>query len=250
MPSTFTASHRGGSGSPLVCLHGFTDTWRTWDLVLPALERSHDVLAPTLLGHAGGPPLEGAVSDALIVDAVERAMDEAGFETTHIVGKLPRRLHRAAARRTRPGGVRGRLRSRRRLGRGRRVVQGDAGAVRDHVRAAEAGRGASRGDRSTIEGRRLATQLIATNFEHIPAELLAHQIVGVTRCEALPLVEHAGREGFHLNAERIECSVWTFRSVSLSCTAVPTGALRCAQFSAVRKMVRKMVFPSPARLPR
>src|SRR5436309_504478 len=33
------------------------DTWRTWELVLPALERQHDVLAPTLPGHAGGPPL-------------------------------------------------------------------------------------------------------------------------------------------------------------------------------------------------
>jgi hypothetical protein len=45
---TFSPSHRGGSGSPLVCLHGFTDTWRTWELVLPILERQHDVLAPTL----------------------------------------------------------------------------------------------------------------------------------------------------------------------------------------------------------
>jgi hypothetical protein len=36
--STFTSSHRGGSGSPVVCLHGFIDTWRTWELVLPALE--------------------------------------------------------------------------------------------------------------------------------------------------------------------------------------------------------------------
>jgi pimeloyl-ACP methyl ester carboxylesterase len=41
----FTAAHRAGSGSPLVCLHGFADTWRTWELVLPALERRHDVLA-------------------------------------------------------------------------------------------------------------------------------------------------------------------------------------------------------------
>jgi pimeloyl-ACP methyl ester carboxylesterase len=39
----------------MVCLHGFTDTWRTWELVLDDLERSHDVLAPTLPGHAGGP---------------------------------------------------------------------------------------------------------------------------------------------------------------------------------------------------
>ena len=67
-------------------LHGFTDTWRTWELVLPALERHHDVLAPTLLGHAGGPPLEAEVGAALIAEAVERAMDEAGFETAHLVG--------------------------------------------------------------------------------------------------------------------------------------------------------------------
>jgi pimeloyl-ACP methyl ester carboxylesterase len=40
-----------------VLVHGFTDTWRTWQLVLPALARHHDVLAPTLPGHAGGPPL-------------------------------------------------------------------------------------------------------------------------------------------------------------------------------------------------
>lgn len=60
----------------MVCLHGFTDTWRTWELVLPALEREHDVLAPTLAGHAGGPPIEGEISDVAIVDAVERAMDD------------------------------------------------------------------------------------------------------------------------------------------------------------------------------
>ncbi|HEX5924279.1 MAG TPA: hypothetical protein VFY45_10650 [Baekduia sp.] len=52
MISRFTAAHRGGSGRPLVCLHGFTDTWRTWELVLPTLERHHDVLAPTLVRRA------------------------------------------------------------------------------------------------------------------------------------------------------------------------------------------------------
>ena len=86
MDARFTPAHRGGSGEPLVLLHGFTDTWRTWELVLPALERRHDVLAPTLAGHAGGPPLDGEVSDDAIADAVERAMDAAGFETAHIAG--------------------------------------------------------------------------------------------------------------------------------------------------------------------
>jgi pimeloyl-ACP methyl ester carboxylesterase len=42
----FTDAHRGGEGPPLLLVHGFTDTWRTWELVLPALERSHEVLAP------------------------------------------------------------------------------------------------------------------------------------------------------------------------------------------------------------
>jgi len=50
-----TASQRGGSGSPMVCLHGFTGSWGVWELVLGQLERHHDVLAPTLPGHVGGP---------------------------------------------------------------------------------------------------------------------------------------------------------------------------------------------------
>ena len=70
----------------MVCLHGFLDTWRIWELALPALERRHDVLALTLAGHAGGPPLEGPLSGESLPDAVERAMDAAGFETAHLVG--------------------------------------------------------------------------------------------------------------------------------------------------------------------
>ena len=82
----FTPSHRGGSGPPLVCLHGFADTWRTWELVLPALERRHEVLALTLAGHAGGPAIQGEIGDAVLVDAVAHAMDAAGFELAHLAG--------------------------------------------------------------------------------------------------------------------------------------------------------------------
>jgi pimeloyl-ACP methyl ester carboxylesterase len=82
----FTPSHRGGSGPPLVLLHGFTDTWRTWELVVPALERRHDVLAVTLAGHAGGPPIERAIDDDVLADAVESAMDAARLDTAHVVG--------------------------------------------------------------------------------------------------------------------------------------------------------------------
>jgi pimeloyl-ACP methyl ester carboxylesterase len=83
-----TASHRGGDGTPLVLIHGFSDTWQGWMPVLPALKAEHDVLAITLAGHFGGNALpEGTeVSVAALVDAVERDMDAAGFETAHLVG--------------------------------------------------------------------------------------------------------------------------------------------------------------------
>ena len=71
MSSEFTPSHRGGEGEPLVCIHGFTDIWRTWELVLPELEKHHDVFAFTLPGHAGGPPLEGGMTELALLDQVD-----------------------------------------------------------------------------------------------------------------------------------------------------------------------------------
>lgn len=71
----------------MICLHGFIDTWRVWELVLPVLERRHDVLALTLPGHAGGAAIHGPVTGGRFLAAVEHAMDAAGFPIAHIVGK-------------------------------------------------------------------------------------------------------------------------------------------------------------------
>ena len=204
---SFTPSHRGGSGPPLVCLHGFTDTWRSWGLVLGRLERHHDVFAPTLAGHAGGPPLEGAISQRTLPDAVERAMDAAGIGMAHFAGNSLGgfvALQLAARGRARsvvafaPAG--GWAAGERSLGKllasqaemhaQLRLIAPSAGAI---VRRSE--------------GRRQVTQLITTHFEHIPAELLAHQLVGAARCEAPVLIEYALRAGYDLEAERIACPV-------------------------------------------
>ena len=56
--------------------------------MLPLLEERFDVLAPDLPGFGHSPPLpdnEGCDPERL-ADAVEEAMDEAGFETAHISG--------------------------------------------------------------------------------------------------------------------------------------------------------------------
>ena len=61
---------------------------------------------------------------------------------------------------------------------------------------------------STLEGRRRATAYTTANYEHIPAELLAHQIRGVAACDGLlDLIGYADREGWKLDAERITCPV-------------------------------------------
>ena len=191
-----------------MCLHGFTDTWRTWELVLPALERHHDVLAPTLLGHAGAPPFAGEASDAMLADAVERAMDEAGFRTAHLVGNS---LGGYVALQL---AARGRAQSVVALAPAGGWANGDESyketlgyfaAMQALLKAAVP---YAEAIVATAEGRRRATQFITSRFEHIPAELLAHQMRGAATCEAVgPLIEHALREGWSLDAERITCPV-------------------------------------------
>jgi pimeloyl-ACP methyl ester carboxylesterase len=205
---TFTDEHRGGEGPPLVCIHGFTDTWRSWDLVLPALERNHDVLAPTLAGHAGGPPLDPAADAGSLADGVERAMDAAGFDTAHVVGNsLGGYVALTLA-------ARGRARSVVAFAPAGGWARGDDSfkqtlrlqtAMHEQTKIA-----APRADEivATPEGRRRATRYITVNYEHIPAQLLAHQLRGVAACTAVePLVRRALRDGWPLDAERVTCPV-------------------------------------------
>jgi pimeloyl-ACP methyl ester carboxylesterase len=208
LPIAFTAFHRGGAGSPLVCLHGFTDTWRTWELVLPALERRHEVLAPTLAGHAGGPPLDGDVDDDVLADAVERAMDVAGFETAHVVGNS---LGGYVALQL---AARGRARSVVALAPAGGWEPGDPAiaetldyfATMQELLAVAAPRAEE--ILASVEGRRRATLYITTAYEHIPVELLAHVMRGAAGCAAVSgLLEHARRAGWRLDAERIGCPV-------------------------------------------
>ena len=207
MSTTFTAAHRGGSGPPLVLLHGFTDTWRTWDLVLPRLERHHDVLAPTFPGHAGGAALAGEVTGDLIPDAIEAAMDAAGFATAHIAGnslggyvalQLASRGRARSVVAFAPAGgwMPGEEWARQMLS-GFMTAQAQARAAAPHAAAITA----------TAEGRRQATRSIVVNPVHMPAELIAHQMLGVALCDVAPMIECALREGYRLDGEAITCPV-------------------------------------------
>lgn len=83
-----TPSYRGGAGDPLVLLHAGGTSWRLWTPVLPALAARREVFAPTMPGHLGGPPwANGArLTFAALADAVERQLDELGFDRPDVVG--------------------------------------------------------------------------------------------------------------------------------------------------------------------
>src|SRR5262245_49539668 len=145
------------------------DSPQTWELTLPALEREHEVLAPALVGHFGGPPIDGELNGEVLADGVERALDDAGIETAHVAGdSLGGYLALRLAER----------------GRARSVVafapaggwQGDSWrdtlALQERIHEqtkAAAPRAAA--ILATPEGRRRATQYITVNYEHIPVEL-------------------------------------------------------------------------------
>jgi pimeloyl-ACP methyl ester carboxylesterase len=81
-------SYAGGTGTPLVLLHGFTGSWRVWRPLLPALTAHHAVFAPTLPGHHGSsPPADGfGGSIAELADLLEAQLDAAGIARAHLVG--------------------------------------------------------------------------------------------------------------------------------------------------------------------
>lgn len=82
------ARYRGGSGEPLLLLHGAFYTWRAWEGLLRDLEPFFEVLAPTLLGHLDGDHLPAGVNTGVeaLADGLERELDAAGWATAHIAG--------------------------------------------------------------------------------------------------------------------------------------------------------------------
>jgi pimeloyl-ACP methyl ester carboxylesterase len=83
-----TPSHRAGTGTPLLLLHGVSGIWRAWSPVLPYLEPHHDVIVPTLPGHAGGPPLDSRIAPSVeaLADGVEEELDRLGLRQVHVAG--------------------------------------------------------------------------------------------------------------------------------------------------------------------
>jgi pimeloyl-ACP methyl ester carboxylesterase len=211
----------------LVCLHGFMDSPRTWALVRPALERRHTVLTPAFPGHAGGPPVEGPITMDLFADAIERELDAAGIGSAHFAGnslggfvalQLAVRGRAESVVALAPAGGWARDDSDvTELFRFQKEMHAFAKASVAHVDAIV----------STPVGRRRATALITTNFEHIPPPLIADLMMGVAGCTAAPaFVDFALDAEWELDAERIECPVRIVWGTADRLLAWPRAAVR------------------------
>ena len=77
---------RGGSGEPLVLVHGIGSCWRCWDPVVPLLREHHDVIALDLPGFGESRAIEGQPTVYAITDALEEALVAAGLDGAHLVG--------------------------------------------------------------------------------------------------------------------------------------------------------------------
>ncbi len=77
---------RGGTGEPLVLLHGATSSWKCWRDVIPHLTEQFEVLAPNLPGHGGRSRPERPHTISALADVLETELDAAGIETAHLVG--------------------------------------------------------------------------------------------------------------------------------------------------------------------
>jgi pimeloyl-ACP methyl ester carboxylesterase len=157
----------------IVCLHGFMDSWRTWDLVRPYLG---DVLTPALAGHLGGRPLNG---DFDLASDIERVLDEAGLETAHFVGNS--------------------------LGGYLALLMAERGRARSVVAFAPAGGGNH--DETLALQESGAVTLGRVTARPVPPLTALHLAAAVRACDAAPLLANARAHGWPLEPAKIGCPV-------------------------------------------
>lgn len=81
----------GGSGSPLLLLHGFPQTHFHWHALAPLLAKNHTVIAPDLPGYGDsiGPAIDEthfAYSKRNMANQMIRLMENFDFNTFHLAG--------------------------------------------------------------------------------------------------------------------------------------------------------------------
>ncbi len=76
----------GGTGSPVVLLHGYAQTGHMWTPIMPKLAQRHTVIVPDLRGAGGSSKPEGGYDKKNMAVDIRRLTDSLGFDRVAIVG--------------------------------------------------------------------------------------------------------------------------------------------------------------------
>ena len=78
---------RGGSGEPVLLIHGFAETARMWRPILPALGKSYTVIAPDLPGLEGSSSEQNDEYDMrTVAQQIHEMVKRLGFTRIRLVG--------------------------------------------------------------------------------------------------------------------------------------------------------------------
>jgi pimeloyl-ACP methyl ester carboxylesterase len=76
----------GGEGPPLLLVHGWPQNWYAWRLVMPALAREFEVIAPDQRGIGLSDKPQSAYDPGTLADDLVAMMDELGHQRFAVVG--------------------------------------------------------------------------------------------------------------------------------------------------------------------
>ncbi len=77
---------RGGTGEPVVLLHGFPQTWYEWHRIMPALAERYTVIAPDLRGMGASSKPASGYDKQTVAEDIYQLVSQLGWQKISIVG--------------------------------------------------------------------------------------------------------------------------------------------------------------------
>ncbi len=77
---------RGGTGEPVVLLHGFPQTWYEWHRIMPALAERYTVIAPDLRGMGASSKPTSGYDNRTVAEDIYQLVSHLGLQHISIVG--------------------------------------------------------------------------------------------------------------------------------------------------------------------
>jgi pimeloyl-ACP methyl ester carboxylesterase len=77
---------KGGTGEPVVLLHGFPQTWYEWHRIMPALAERYTVIAPDLRGMGASSKPTSGCDHQTVAEDIYQLVRHIGLERVSIVG--------------------------------------------------------------------------------------------------------------------------------------------------------------------